>query len=313
MSQINKVLLIFSIVIVILVTTIFFITKEKIEKYNLVKTYIQGSEIVIDSIGIFAKNDSTAYMKVCIDWFIEQKLYYDSANLELKKKYIRRPLSFDLYSNSHKSMIELLGVNKFLDIQIAAKKYVFGHDGPYPADSAAKAILGLDKKDSIKSKELLKYFTLKKDEFDANNQVWVKPKSAPMYRNYNGIYCYFSKVGEGELDIPSNFRFVIQYVADDWLFIKSYEFSIDGKVYGFNPDKQEKDNGSGSIWEWCDVSVKSNGNLTKLIEALANAKTAKVKYIGSHYVEIKTIPQDQIKNIKRTLDLYYYMGGTLEN
>jgi hypothetical protein len=44
---------------------------------------------------------------------------------------------------------------------------------------------------SVKIKELLPYFRVKKDEFDPDGGTWYEPKSAPNYTNRNGIYLYF--------------------------------------------------------------------------------------------------------------------------
>src|SRR4051794_14289602 len=50
------------------------------------------------------------------------------------------------------------------------------------------------KVDASRIKELMKFVSEKKDDFKQIS--WIKPKDAPNYVNYNGIYCYFSKDGE---------------------------------------------------------------------------------------------------------------------
>ena len=159
--------------------------------------------------------------------------------------------------------------------------------------------------DSAKIKELDKFFTSETDEFDPNALVWHKPKSAPKYTNRNGIYCYF----QSNNGMPSNLRMRMQYHADDWLFIQKVQFSIDGNAFEFIPRDTETDSGNGGrIWEWFDEGMgKSN---TELLNGLANAKSAKMKLIGRQYYKVKTITNNQIKDIKRSLDLYKAMGGT---
>jgi len=158
--------------------------------------------------------------------------------------------------------------------------------------------------DSIKVKELKKYFFVKSDEFSNNDVKWHKVKSAPKYTNANGIYIYFQTAN----GIPSNLRFRLQYYSDDWLFIKNAQFSIDGKAYEFSPSNVETDNGDGGyIWEWWDESLTSSEH--DLIYALATAKKAKVKLLGRQYYDIKNISQEQILGIKRTLDYYAALGG----
>jgi hypothetical protein len=120
----------------------------------------------------------------------------------------------------------------------------------------------------------------------------------------NGIYCYF----QTENNIPSNLRFRVQYHADDWLFISRIQFSIDGKAYDYIPSDVETDSGNGGrIWEWFDESLDSSDK--ELIDALANAKSAKMKLIGKQYHDIKAITTEQINSIKRTLEMYNAMGG----
>lgn len=160
------------------------------------------------------------------------------------------------------------------------------------------------KVDSLKIKELDKYFNKKKDEFSNNNLVWYRPKSAPQYTNQNGLYCYF----QTENGMPSNLRFKFQYYSDDWLFFSRIQFAVDGKAYEYIPSDTDTDSGDGGhIWEWFDQSLSQSDK--ELIYALANAKSAKMKIIGRQYYDTKEITQGQIISIKRTLDLYSALGG----
>jgi len=151
-------------------------------------------------------------------------------------------------------------------------------------------------------KELKKKFRIRKDEFDENNLVWYEPKSSPNYRNANGFYCYFgTKNG-----VPNGLRIVHQYYSDDWLFIRQYKFSIDGKAYSYTPSDMRTDNDSG-IWEWSDEVVDSE--IKEILTALINCKSAKIKLEGRQYYDTKTITANQIKSIKETIELYKLIGG----
>lgn len=161
----------------------------------------------------------------------------------------------------------------------------------------------LAKVDSIKIKELLPFFDVKKDEFDPKGAIWYIPKSAPKYANRNGIFCYFM-VQNGK---PGPLRFKIQYYADNWLFIRTVQFSIDNSAYEFTPMSTERDNDGGMIWEWFDEALSNADH--DLIHALSKANSARMKLIGSQYFDIKTITKNQITDIKRALDLYLAMGG----
>ncbi|MGV0847398.1 hypothetical protein ACTS9T_12630 [Empedobacter falsenii] len=145
-------------------------------------------------------------------------------------------------------------------------------------------------------------FEVSKDEFDPNGLTWCKPKNASKYVNENSIYCYFQLNN----DKASNFRFRLQYLNEDWLFIQKVQFSIDGKPYEFFPSDVQSDNDT-EIWEWFDENIDVFNE--PLIEAIANAKSVKVKLIGRQYFDTKTMSNSQIKSIKNTLELYRAMGG----
>jgi hypothetical protein len=182
--------------------------------------------------------------------------------------------------------------------------------GKYTADSTTspevKAATSIVTIDSVTIQRLMPLTKIKKDEF--KNTKWVELKEAPKYRNQNGIYCYFNK----DEDVASNFRFVIQYAADDWIFFKSCNFVIDGKPFGrpFIPDNVETDNGEGGIWEWSDDKIDQN--YVDLIEALATAKTAKIRFEGRQYYQNKTITTKQLSGIKTMYTLYKALGGIFE-
>ncbi len=156
--------------------------------------------------------------------------------------------------------------------------------------------------DSAKIKDLKKYFIEKKDEFEPYS--WVKPKSKPLYINTNGFYCYFQKNDDGTV---SNLRFVGQYAADDWLFIKNIKFNIDGKTYSFTPSEIKTDHDT-EIWEWFDEQVDVYNS--DIVEAISKAKSVKVRFNGQQYYKDKTMSQDNIKSIKRTIEYYKALNGT---
>lgn len=153
------------------------------------------------------------------------------------------------------------------------------------------------KVDSAKVNELKPLFKFKTDEFSTDKTTWVTPKSAAKYRNMNGLHCYFSN---------NNLRFVVQFHRDNWLFIKECQFLIDGKPFLLIPEEVKRDNDYSGITEWFDISVDYKNS--DLIEALAAAKSAKVKFIGDQYVDIKNISAKEILGVKKTLELFNAMG-----
>lgn len=166
---------------------------------------------------------------------------------------------------------------------------------------------------SSKNGEIIKNssanFRIDKDEF--RDLTFIEPKSAPKYRNRNGVYCYISV---NEKNIPENLRFVFQYYADDWLFIERMTFNVDGENISVYPLNKHRDCGDGGmIWEWCDEVVDTHVDTNpSFIEKLSNATSVKVKLSGSDYYDTKTLSAAQIKSIKDTYELYLSLGGKFE-
>lgn len=257
---------------------------------------------------IKAKDDSTAYLEAFKKFCISLKVNKDMAQ-SLGKSY-STPLSFKLLSDKGKDITNTIYFasrtqrEKEIEEQIFSLKNNIQDSFDKIKKEDAEQIKQTAKLDSAKIKELKPFFRIRNDEFSSSEKTWYQPKSAPNYTNRNGLYCYF----QTENDIPSNLRFRMQYYSDDWLFFSKVQFSVDGKAYEYIPMATETDSGDGGhIWEWFDESVSESDK--ELINALANAKSAKMKLIGRQYHDIRTISKDQIKGIKRTLELYQAMGG----
>lgn len=154
--------------------------------------------------------------------------------------------------------------------------------------------------DSVKVNNLQHLFTEKKDEFE--NSTWVQPKSQPPYRNQNGAYLYFSKNSSG----VGNLRFVMQYAAEDWLFIENVKFIVDGKNFEYHTGRWKTDHDS-EIWEWSDQPLSASD--MAMIEAIATGKSVKYRLNGSQYYKDKTLSAKYIKGIKNTLEYYKALGG----
>lgn len=156
--------------------------------------------------------------------------------------------------------------------------------------------------DSVKIKELVHFFNERKDEFEGIS--WIENKQSPKYRNQNGFYLYFMRNKEGGI---SNLRFVGQYEAEDWLFIRSLKLNINGNIWEYTPKNIKSDHDS-RIWEWFDDSVSSDNAL--LIEAIAYSENPiKVRFIGKQYYGERTISKKDIKSIQQTLEYYKALGG----
>jgi hypothetical protein len=259
---------------------------------------------------IKAENDSIAYLDAYEDFCISVKVNKDMKEAMGSSAYL--PLRFKLINEEGVNIANTIAIagKEELEKEIESRIFSMKNTIKESVDKGKEERLQELKEtiviDSAAVQELKKYFKEKKDEFDPKGIVWHTPNSAPKYVNSNGIYCYFQS-NDG---IASNFRLRVQYHADDWLFFQKIQFSIDDKAYEYIPRDTETDSGNGGrIWEWSDEQIRSND--IELIEALANAKSAKMKLIGRQYHKIKTIKKEQIRDIKRALDYYKAMGGKL--
>jgi hypothetical protein len=257
---------------------------------------------------IKASTDSSAYLQAYQNFCVSLKVNKDMKQ-SLGKVY-STPTKFELYDSKG---VEITNSVLFADKdkrekEIEDKIFSMRNNIQESVDKnkqeKIESFNQTAKVDSAKVKNLEKFFRIKSDEFSNDNKKWYKPKSAPNYTNANGIYCYF----QTENGMPGNLRFRLQYYADEWLFFNRVQFSIDGKAYEYIPLNTETDSGNGGyIWEWFDESVSDSDK--ELINALANAKSAKMKLIGRQYFDTKNITQEQISSFKRTLELYQAMGG----
>lgn len=165
------------------------------------------------------------------------------------------------------------------------------------AEKAAEAEKVQKQKEELE--RLAKNFKLQKDEF--SDKTWIFPKYKPKYRNRNATYCYFMK----QNNKVQNFRFVFQYVASDWLFIKDLIFNIDGKIYEYRRLDFNTDCGGEQIWEWCDLQLSD----VNLIRALEKAKSIKIKMNGDKYYNVRMLKASTISSIQNTIKYYKALGG----
>ena len=142
---------------------------------------------------------------------------------------------------------------------------------------------------------------------DMNDITWYYDRNSPQYTNYNGFYAY---IGTQKGSKPW-LRLVIQYVADDWLFIDNYIIKVDEKTFKISEDgygEIKTDNSGGEIWEWLDRKVGYSEY--EIIKAVANGKNVKIRFNGKDYYKDKTISVSQKVALRNVLDAYEALGGT---
>lgn len=243
---------------------------------------------------IKALSDSLAFIEAYERHFISERAFYDMQVL-LKDTASFRDFGFSLTDETGRDVLAIPIVNRDSIIKSLYNEIVTPYKAKY--DSMLADI----ERNLIKSEMLKPYFNFRTDEFE--KCTWVTPKDAPSFTG-NGFYCYFSLVNGR----ACNLRLKIQYSADDWLFIQSYKLLIDGDSYDYTPSKMERDN-SDFIWEWSDDQVTPH--IEMLLNSLKNSKEAKIRFIGRQYSKDKNITPKQLVSIKRTMDLFYALGGKI--
>lgn len=167
-----------------------------------------------------------------------------------------------------------------------------------------KALIEKQKADKDRLANATKKMRVKVD--DINDMTWYYDKTSPQYTNYNGFYAY---IGTSKGSKPW-LRLVIQYAADDWLFIEKYIIKVDRQTYNITEDSYgeiKTDNGSGGIWEWLDRKVGYSEY--QIIKAVANGKDVKIRFNGKDYYKDKTITAQQKIALQNVLDAYEALGG----
>lgn len=105
-------------------------------------------------------------------------------------------------------------------------------------------------------------------------------------------------------------RMKLMYEGESWLFVQSFKFLIDGRpleipVRGF---KMERDN-DRRVWEWADVAV--NNEFYQILKAIANSKSAELRYVGKQYYKDRSIKEGEKKSIAKILKAFEDLGGTV--
>ena len=153
------------------------------------------------------------------------------------------------------------------------------------------------KKEKIRLAQATK--KMRKEHDDIKGITWYYDKSSPRYVNSRtNFYAYIGKVENGYPWL----RLVIQYVADDWLFIEKYIVKVDGKVYEVEENSYgeiKTDNGGGDIWEWLDR--KAGSKEFEIIKAVAYGKDVKIRFVGKKYHKDRAITNKEKLALKNVL------------
>lgn len=137
----------------------------------------------------------------------------------------------------------------------------------------------------------LKNINLKYDDFE--ERWWVKPKSF----SDMPVYSYFGIKGSDKW-----MRLVATYEGYDWVFFERISIISNSQRYdkSFNHYDVKRDNGSGKVWEWVDISATEKE--VSILEAL-RAHQGKIRFSGK-YDSTKEISKDQSLELNSIFVVY---------
>jgi hypothetical protein len=151
-------------------------------------------------------------------------------------------------------------------------------------------------KNKVAIAELLTTLKVDFDNFSGRTRISGMPY------NSHGSYLSVNIVVEDGKAYPFMKAF---YKADDWLFVKSFTTSADGDKWTSGKVDFERDHSSGTIWEW-SVEPLDNES-TEMLEKMAFADSAIIRYHGSKYYDDHILSEKQKSELKRLVELVKLM------
>lgn len=142
---------------------------------------------------------------------------------------------------------------------------------------------------------------LRKNTDEIKGVTWISHKSEPVLDNFMSLY-FGTKNGSASAH-PLRMKF--NYYADSWLFVQGVTIKADDQVFNLDKMDFERDNGSGSIWEWSDSKVEDMAMLNKIIAA----KKVVIRYDGRQYYHDFVLPEAQKNAMKEILLAWNRYGG----
>jgi hypothetical protein len=136
---------------------------------------------------------------------------------------------------------------------------------------------------------------------EIKNITWISHKQAPVLQTY--ISTYFGSQNQRVGSYP--LRLKMQYYSEDWLFVNSVVIKADDDVYEMGDLDFERDNSSGSIWEWVDIPIKD----FKMLNRVMTAKRVVIRFNGRQYYKDFIVPDNQLAQIREVHHIWRAMGG----
>ena len=107
----------------------------------------------------------------------------------------------------------------------------------------------------------------------------------------------------------------INYMSDDWLFIKSFEVNVDGNIIFDSSDytndlRFDKDNSDGYIYETYQHIVAKSYDSTvdevwlSMLRKIANSQKSTIRFYGTQYYDDFVVSEKDKQSIKTILDTW---------
>ena len=140
----------------------------------------------------------------------------------------------------------------------------------------------------------LKKLKKKTDEF--NGTTFYTHPAEPRYADTRSYLLPYIAEKDGIVVL----RIQLHYTAENWLFVDSASFNVDGTITPFGvPSSSWKRDNDSEIWEWSDNPVTPQ--LRILLEEVANSKKTIVRFNGQQYYDDFTVTDEDKAAIRDVL------------
>lgn len=269
---------------------------------------ISEIEAAIDSIGTVTLEQESA--------IVSARTLYDKGNYDVKDGVTN-------YEVLERAEIELsnLKVQNVINLIDQIEQVTLDSGGEIVAAKIAYDALTPDEKERITNSENIEAASIKltelrgkekeqalqqtlsslKTETDKVEKItWYFPSTYPRYANSRSyVLPYIGHQGSNTW-----LRLAFHYTGDNWLFFEKITISIDGENYYFIYDYYdvERDNGSGDVWEWVDISPTSAD--IEMLRKIADSTETIVRFHGENNYYDLTISSSDKSGIKDVLEAY---------
>ena len=128
---------------------------------------------------------------------------------------------------------------------------------------------------------------LRKEVDDTKQRIFYHAPQSTLYVNEDAVQAYLSI----PFDSTANplLQFTVQNVSERRYQLTHLQFTLDGIVYPYLPERTYDDEGYGYYWQWFDDPIIDN-NVQEVLEKVVTAKNAKVTlFFQQNYREEREI------------------------